>query len=72
MSCDVPKGAFYAFPSVAGLLGRRTPGGKPLADDLAVATWLLEEAGVSVVPGTAFLLPGHLRFSYAASDAEIT
>jgi aspartate aminotransferase len=63
VSCDVPEGAFYAFPSVAGLLGRRTPGGKPLSDDLAVAAWLLEEAGVAVVPGTAFLLQSHLRFS---------
>ena len=72
VSCDVPDGAFYAYPSVAGLLGRRTPGGKKLPDDLAVAAWLLEEAGVAIVPGTAFLLPGHLRFSYAASDAEIT
>jgi len=71
VSCDVPEGAFYAFPSVAGLLGRRTPGGVVLTDDLAVAAWLLEEAGLAVVPGTAFLLPGHLRFSYAASDPVI-
>ncbi|MGI4947017.1 MAG: pyridoxal phosphate-dependent aminotransferase [Janthinobacterium lividum] len=71
VSCDMPEGAFYAFPSVAGLLGRRTPGGAALADDLSVAAWLLEEAGLAVVPGTAFLLPGHLRFSYAASDTVI-
>ena len=71
VSCDVPEGAFYAFPAVAGLLGRRTPAGAMLADDLSVAAWLLEEGGLAVVPGTAFLLPGHLRFSYASSDAVI-
>ena len=71
VSCDVPEGAFYVYPSVAGLFGRRTHGGTTLTDDLAVAGWLLEEAGVAVVPGTAFLAPGHLRFSYAASDTDI-
>ena len=70
LRCPSPQGAFYLFPSVAGLLGRRTPDGTVLDDDIAVANHLLDR-GVSVVPGTAFGMPGHLRLSYATSEAAL-
>ncbi len=66
-----PAGAFYVFPSVAGLIGRTSPAGKALATDADIAMALIEEADVALVPGSAFGLPGHLRLSYAASDADL-
>lgn len=66
VSCQVPSGAFYVFANVAGWLGRRTPGGKLLASDVDVVEWLLEDAKVALMPGSAFGGPGYLRISYAA------
>ena len=63
VSCPDCEGAFYAFPSFQGFLDSR----KDLGDDIELASWLLETAGVSTVPGSAFGAPGHLRLSYAAS-----
>jgi len=68
MHSIVPDGAFYVFPSVTDWLGKKTPDGTVLADDVAVCEWLLEAAGVALVPGTAFGSPGHVRFSYAVSQ----
>ncbi len=68
MHSIVPDGAFYVFPSVIGWLDKKTPDGTILNDDVAVCEWLLEEAGVALVPGTAFGSPGHVRFSYAVSQ----
>jgi aspartate aminotransferase len=65
--CALPRGAFYAFPDVSGLLGRRTPEGVTLTTDTELALWLLDEARIASVPGTPFGAPGHLRFSYAVS-----
>jgi aspartate aminotransferase len=62
-----PEGAFYAFPSVAGLLGR--PGGPATSLELAEA--LLEEARIAVVPGEAFGAPGHVRLSFALGDDDL-
>jgi aspartate aminotransferase len=62
-----PDGAFYLFVAVDGLYGR---GG--LADDVQVATFLLDRARVAVVPGSAFHAPGYVRMSYAASDAQLS
>ncbi|MFO0685907.1 MAG: pyridoxal phosphate-dependent aminotransferase [Sandaracinus sp.] len=69
--CRKPEGAFYAFPSVQGLIGAKTAEGKTLSDDVDVTGWLLEAARVAVVPGTAFGAPGYVRLSYAASQAQI-
>lgn len=63
VDCPDCEGAFYAFPSFKGVIKAR----ESLADDVALANWLLEHAGVSTVPGSAFGAPGHLRLSYAAS-----
>ncbi|QGY32934.1 pyridoxal phosphate-dependent aminotransferase [Pantoea cypripedii] len=71
ITCDLPPGAFYAFPGCLGLLGRRDPAGNLISSDSELALYLLRECGVAVVPGTAFELPGHFRVSYAASDDEL-
>jgi aspartate aminotransferase len=65
--CVMPKGAFYAFANVAGLFGRRVPGGKPLTTSTEVTEFLLEHARVAVVPGLDFGSDAHVRFSYATS-----
>ena len=69
LHCPTPEGAFYVYPDCAGLIGRTTPGGAVLADDTAVATYLLDGEGVAVVPGTAFGGSPAFRISYATSDA---
>ena len=71
VDCTMPSGAFYAFPSVAGVLGRRTSAGQTLATDTDIAMWLLDEARVATVPGTPFGAPGHLRLSYACSIDQV-
>ncbi len=68
INCNIPNGAFYVFPSCAGLYGRKTPEGKIINDDNDFATYLLEEALVAVVPGIAFGAKDFFRISYAASD----
>jgi len=68
MDCITPDGAFYVFPSITDWLGKTTPEGLTLSDDVVVCEWLLEAAGVALVPGTAFGSPGQIRFSYAVSQ----
>ena len=67
IDCDVPDGAFYVFPSCVGLFGHLTPDGRCLSNDTDVATYFLDTARVTVVPGEAFGFPGHFRISYATS-----
>jgi aspartate aminotransferase len=62
--CAMPQGAFYAFPDVSGLFGRRWRGGA-LGTSGDVTAFLLEEARVAVVPGADFGSDRHLRLSYA-------
>ncbi len=71
VACPVPDGAFYVFPSIAGLIGRTSAAGTRIDSDLAFAEALLVEAGVAVVPGTAFGLAPHFRISYATADAVL-
>jgi aspartate aminotransferase len=71
LTCDLPPGAFYAFPGCQDLLGRRAPSGDLIETDTDLAMFILRSTGVAVVPGSAFELPGHFRVSYAASDAEL-
>ena len=68
--CPRPEGAFYAFPSVSGLLGRPLRGRAP-ETSVELASLALEEAGVAVVPGEAFGAPGCLRLSYALADDDL-
>lgn len=71
ISCRTPEGAFYTYSSVEGLLGRKTPKGDVINSDSAFASYLLEEANVAVVPGSAFGLAPYFRISYATSMAEL-
>ncbi|MER3453067.1 MAG: aspartate aminotransferase [Acidimicrobiia bacterium] len=70
VSCVEPQGAFYAFPSFAGVLGRPLRGRVP-ASTLELAELLLEEVGVAIVPGEAFGAPGYARLSYALADEDL-
>jgi aspartate aminotransferase len=71
ISCPVPEGAFYVYPSIAGLIGKTTPKGAVISDDQAFATALLEECDVAVVFGAAFGLSPNFRVSYATSDEAL-
>jgi aspartate aminotransferase len=67
----VPEGAFYAYPSIEGCLGRTSRGGARIEDDEAFALALLEEEGVAVVHGAAFGGSPAFRLSTAASDEAL-
>jgi aspartate aminotransferase len=68
---SAPAGAFYAFPECSQLLGRVTPQGRVITDDVELCAYLLDQAGVAVVPGLAFGLPGYFRLSFATSREQI-
>ncbi|MGH7207754.1 MAG: pyridoxal phosphate-dependent aminotransferase [Nitrospiraceae bacterium] len=70
ISCRMPAGAFYAFPNVAGVFGRRSDRGT-IATAADLAEYFLKEARVAVVPGEPFGSPAHLRLSYATSEEAI-
>src|SRR3712207_4257376 len=70
VDCPEPLGAFYAFPSLRGLLGREIRGRTP-SSTTELAELLLDEAEVAVVPGEAFGAPGYARLSYALSDDDL-
>ena len=67
LSCHTPEGAFYVYPSCAGLIGATTPSGGAIKNDEDVVNYLLEAEGVAVVHGAAFGLAPHFRVSYATS-----
>jgi aspartate aminotransferase len=71
IECPTPEGAFYVYPSCAGLIGKTTPKGKTLENDEDVVTALLEDEGVAVVHGAAFGLSPYFRISYATSAEEL-
>ena len=66
-----PQGAFYHFIECSGLLGRTDPHGQRIVTDNDLSLYLLENAGVSLVPGSEFGLPGHLRLCFAKSDQQL-
>jgi len=70
VECVEPQGAFYAFPSFPGVLGRRLRG-RTVDDAVGLAEVVLEEAGVAIVPGEAFGAAGHARLSYALGDDDL-
>ncbi|SDG47977.1 pyridoxal phosphate-dependent aminotransferase [Alloyangia pacifica] len=72
IECPTPEGAFYVYPTIGGLLGKTSAGGKKIDTDEDFATALLEENGVAVVFGAAFGLSPAFRISYATSDAALT
>jgi aspartate aminotransferase len=71
VTCREPKGAFYAFPDVSAYVGKRTPEGAALEDDVRLCDWLVEVGKVAVVPGSGFGAPGFVRLSYACSMQNI-
>lgn len=66
--CARPEGAFYVYPSIEGLIGKRTAEGREITSDTDFATALLDAEGVAVVQGEAFGLSPYFRISYATSD----
>jgi aspartate aminotransferase len=71
LHCPRPEGAFYVYPSCAGLIGKKTPKGATIKNDEDFAHYLLEAEGVAVVHGAAFGLAPHFRISYATSTEEL-
>lgn len=69
IDCAFPEGAFYVFPSIKGLLGKRTPKGQLIETDLDFVHYLLDATGVAVLDGSAYGAPGFIRISFA-TDLE--
>jgi aspartate aminotransferase len=68
IECSMPKGAFYAFPSIQGLIGKQAMG-ETIYNDDDLSSLLLEHANILVVPGSSFEMKNHIRLSYA-TDME--
>jgi aspartate aminotransferase len=71
VKCREPKGAFYAFPDLSAYIGKKSPEGHILDDDVQLCDWLVEIGKVAVVPGSGFGAPGFVRLSYACSMQDI-
>jgi aspartate aminotransferase len=71
VTCVEPKGAFYAFPDLSAFIGKKTPEGKKIENDVQLCEWLIEAAKVAVVMGSAFGAPGFVRLSYATSMKNV-
>ncbi len=69
INCPAPEGAFYVYPSCAGMIGKTAPSGKVIESDVDFVSELLEAEGVAVVQGSAFGLGPNFRISYATSEA---
>ena len=72
LECQTPQGAFYVFPSMKGLLNKKTPKGETITSCTQFCNYLLEEALVAAVAGSAFGLGGYFRISYATSEKILT
>lgn len=72
LRASAPQGAFYIFANCSALIGLTTPEGEVLNDDKAVASWLLQDAQVALLHGSAFGTPGYLRIAYAVEDGLLT
>ena len=68
LSCLTPQGAFYVYPSCAGVIGKITPDGQKISNDEDFMSYLLEREGIAGVHGAAFGLSPYFRLSYATSD----
>ena len=71
VTCPDPDGAFYVYPSIEGVIGRKRPDGVVIENDSDYVTWLLEDGGVAAVQGVAFGLEPHFRISYATSTEAL-
>lgn len=70
ISCRESMGAFYLLPDIRGCYGKSYRG-ILIEDDMQLSEYLLEEAMIAAVPGSAFFAPGHLRFSYSNSMGQM-
>ena len=71
LTCDVPTGAFYVFPSCAAVIGKKTPDGKVIENDADFCSFLLDNQALALVPGRAFGVPGYFRISYAYAKSDL-
>jgi len=71
LNCPRPTGAFYVYPSCAGVIGKRTPGGQVIGNDTDFVMYLLESHEVAVIQGAAFGLSPAFRISFATSFAQL-
>ncbi len=71
LTCNTPEGAFYVYPSCAGVIGKKTPDGHRIETDDDFVTYLLESVGVAVVQGSAFGKSPYFRISYATSTDQL-
>jgi len=71
LACPKPEGAFYVYPSCAGVIGKRMPEGKTIQTDEDFVLYLLESEGVAVVHGAAYGMSPYFRISYATSMAQL-
>ena len=71
ITCPKPQGAFYVYPSCAGIMGSTTPEGKTITNDEEFATYLLQTEGVAIVQGSGFGLSPAFRISYATSETAL-
>ena len=72
LSCPTPKGAFYVYPSCAGVIGRKTPSGQVIENDQEFVQYLLETENVATVHGAVYGVSPHFRISYASSVEDLT
>lgn len=66
-----PKGAFYLFVGCGGVIGKRIPAGSAIESDVDFATYLLDQAGVAVVPGSAFGMPSYIRIAFGVDTQAL-
>ncbi|QFI70736.1 aminotransferase class I/II-fold pyridoxal phosphate-dependent enzyme [Sinorhizobium alkalisoli] len=71
LKCRTPDGAFYVFVNCEGVIGKVTPQGKVIENDMDFALYLLEQFGVAVVPGSGFMASPYIRISYAAAIEDL-
>ena len=71
IACNIPKGAFYVYPSCAGCIGKKTPDGKTITSDENFMNYLLDSEGIAGVHGEAFGLSPYFRLSYATDELTL-
>jgi aspartate aminotransferase len=71
ITCRTPEGAFYVFPNISGVIGKRTPDGKTIDSDLSFVMYLLESAEVGVLQGAAYGMSPYIRISYSTSTEKL-
>ena len=71
LHADLPPGAFYVFANCTGMIGKRTPKGQTINNDVDFVEYLLDSAHVATLQGSAFGASPYLRIAYAIDDARL-